>query len=142
MGFPRVEAARRVEPGGCAMTMPGGAMAANMRLASLSDLLPATGTAPRGWRAVLSRLSPRRPRGLAAIPERYRLQFLVLAADSMPGRSPADVAAMADALADRTKIPARLAARLPETAGLDEWFRDSSGRITATLGELLEAETR
>jgi hypothetical protein len=117
-------------------------MAANMRLASLSDLLPATGPAPRGWRAILSRFSPRHPHGLAAIPERYRLQFLVLAADSMPGRTPADVAKLADVLADRTKIPPRLIAKLPETAGLDEWFRDSCGRITTTLGELLEAEAR
>lgn len=117
-------------------------MAANMKLASLSDLLPDAGTTPRGWRAFLSRFSRRRPRGLAAIPERYRLQFLVLTAEAMPGRSQAHVAAMTDRLADRTKIPARLLAKLPDHQELDVWFRDSCERITTTLGELLEAETR
>ena len=119
-----------------------GAMAANQRLAALSDLLPDAGSPRRGWRAFTARFTRRRPRGLAAIPERYRLQFLVLAAEAMPGRPQADVAAMADRLADRTKIPARLLAKLPDTTGLDGWFRDSCERITTTLGELLEAETR
>jgi hypothetical protein len=113
-------------------------MAANLRLAALSDLLPDTGPPRRGWRAVAARFSRRRPRGLAAIPERYRLQFLVLASDAMPGRSPAEVAAMADRLAGATRIPARLLARLPDTTDLDRWFRDSCERITATLTELLE----
>lgn len=117
-------------------------MAANMRLATLSDLLPDTGSAPRGWRAFTARFSRKRPRGLEAIPERYRLQFLVLADRAMPGGAQADVAAMADRLADRTRIPARLLAKLPDTADLDEWFRDSCERITTTLGELLEAEAR
>lgn len=119
-----------------------GAMAANMKLATLSDLLPDTGSPRRGWRAILSRFSRRRPRGLAAIPERYRLQFLVFADGAMPGRPQADVAAMAGQLADQTKIPARLLAKLPDHAELDEWFRDSCSRITGCLAELLEAETR
>jgi hypothetical protein len=119
-----------------------GAMAANLRLAALSDLLPQGGAVPRGWRALAVRFSRRRPRGLEAIPERYRLQFLVFAADAMPGRTPADVAAMADRLADRTRIPARLLAKLPDTAGLDEWFRGSCEQITWRLSELLEAEAR
>jgi hypothetical protein len=117
-------------------------MAANLRLAALSDLLPTGGSPPRGWRAFAARFSRRRPRGLAAIPERYRLQFLVLASDAMPGRTPDEVAAMADRLADRTRIPARLLARLPDTADLDRWFRDSCERITGCLSELLEAEAR
>lgn len=118
-----------------------GAMAANLRLAALSDLLPDTSPPRRGWRALASRFSRRRPRGLASVPERYRLQFLVLAADAMPGRTPAEVAAMADRLADRTRIPARLLAKLPDTTDLDKWFRDSCERITDTLTELLEGAT-
>jgi hypothetical protein len=122
-------------------TQQHGAMAANQRLATLSDLLPDTASPRHGWRALIARFSRRRPRGLAAIPERYRLQFLVLAAEAMPGRPQADVAAMAGRLADRTRIPARLLAKLPDHAEMDEWFRDSCERITGCLGELLEKET-
>jgi hypothetical protein len=119
-----------------------GGMAANLRLATLDDLLPAAGTPRHGWRALASRFSRRRPRGLAAIPERYRLQFLVLADGAMPGRPAAEVVAMADRLADRTQIPVRLLVKLPDTTDLDRWFRDSCERITGCLSELLEAEAQ
>lgn len=91
--------------------------------AALSDLLP-PGTARR------------RPRGLARIPERYRLQFLLLAASRMPGKPEAEVAAVADRLAGRTRIPARL---LDRTDELDEWFRGQAQRIAARLDTLLAA---
>lgn len=117
-------------------------MTAHQRMATLSDLLPDTDSARRGWRAWLPRLSRRRPRGLEAIPERYRLQFLLLADAAMPGRAEADVAAMAGRLADRTRPPARLLAQLPDTTGLDRWFKDRTEQIRATLADLLEAGTR
>lgn len=119
-------------------------MSAHQRMAALSDLLPDAGTSRPGWRAWLrfSWLPWRRPQGLAAIPERYRLQFLLLADAAMPGRAEADVAAMADTLAGRVKIPARLLAKLPDHGDLDHWFRDRADQIQAHLGELLEAETR
>jgi hypothetical protein len=119
-------------------------MAAHMRMAELSELLPETSPArpQSAWLGRLARLLPSRRRlcGLAAIPERYRLQFLLLADAAMPGRPEADVAAMADALADRTRPPKRLLAQLPETTGLDRWFKDRTDQIKATLAELLEAE--
>jgi hypothetical protein len=115
-------------------------MTAHQRMAALSDFLPEAGSPRRGWRAWVPRLSCRRPRGLAAIPERYRLQFLLLADAQMPGRAEADVAAMADALADRSRPPKRLLAQLPETTGLDRWFKDRTDQIKATLADLLEAE--
>lgn len=123
-------------------TMP---MTAHQRMAALSDLLPDTGTSRRGRFAKfawLPRFSRRRPHGLESVPERYRLQFLLFADAAMPGRAEADVAAMAGRLADRTRPPKRLLAQLPETAGLDRWFRDRSDDIRATLAELLEAGTR
>ena len=49
---------------------------------------------------------------------------------------------MAGRLADRTRPPKRLLARLPDTTGLDAWFRDRSDQIKTTLDGLLEAETR
>lgn len=119
-------------------------MGANQRLAALSELLPHDPVPSRGWRARFSwfsRFSRRRPRGLAAIPERYRLQFLVLAADAMPGRAPEDVAAMAGRLAGSVKIPGRLLAKLPDTTDLDKWFRDSCDQIKGCLEGLLEAQT-
>lgn len=118
------------------------AMTAHMRMAALSEHLPADRSPRRGWRAWLPRLSRRRPHGLAAIPERYRLQFLLLADAAMPGAAEADVAAMAGRLADQVRIPKRLLAKLPETADLDRWFRDSCDHIKAVLGELVEAEAR
>lgn len=120
------------------------AIAQSARLAELDGLLPETAPARQrpAWLRRAALLVPfrRRPHGLEAIPERYRLQFLVLARDAMPGRDLADVAAMAGRLADETRIPARLLAKLPDHADLDRWFRDRSDKITATLAELLEAE--
>lgn len=116
------------------------AMAQSARLAALSDLLPDTGMPSHGWRARfswLTRLSRRRPRGLEAIPERYRLQFLVLAADALPGRAPEDVAAMAGRLADSVRIPGRLLAQLPDTDGLDRWFKSEAEAIAGRLDGLL-----
>lgn len=121
-------------------------MSAHKRMAELSDLLPGAPAAGRKrpkWLRRLGALVPRRrPHGLEGIPERYRLQFLLLADAAMPGRPEADVRAMADRLADRTRPPARLVAQLPETAGLDEWFRDGTEQIRATLAGLLEAEAQ
>lgn len=117
-------------------------MTAHMRMAALSDHLPADRPARHGWRARLPRFSRRRPHGLASIPDRYRLQFLLLADAAMPGAAEADVAAMAGRLAGQVRIPARLLAKLPETADLDRWFRDRSDQIKRDLGDLLEAETR
>lgn len=116
------------------------AMTAHQRMAALSDLLPETGMPRRGWRALMPRFS-RRPRGLAAIPERYRLQFLLLADAAMPGSPQAEVAAMAGRLADRVKVPGRLAARR-DTGDLDAWFKNRTDQIRATLAGLLEAEAR
>lgn len=117
-------------------------MTAHMRMAALSEHLPADRPARHGWRARLPHFPRHRPHGLASIPDRYRLQFLLLADAAMPGAAEADVAAMAGRLADRVRIPARLLAKLPETADLDRWFRDSCDRIKASLNELLEAEAR
>lgn len=114
------------------------AMGANQRLAALSDLLPDAGDPPRrGWRALAWRLRRKRPSGLESVPERYRLQFLVLAADAMPGAAPEDVAALAGRLADATKIPGRLLAKLPDTDGLDRWFKSEAEAIAARLDGLL-----
>jgi hypothetical protein len=126
--------------GRCPVTTFEAAIAQSARLAALSEFLPETGPARPGWRAWLPRFSRRRPHGLEAIPERYRLQFLLLASDAMPGRPEADVAAMAGRLADETRIPKRLLARLPDTDGLDRWFRGECEQITERLGKLVEAE--
>jgi hypothetical protein len=119
-------------------TMP---MTAHQRMAALSELLPDTGTSRRGWRAWLPRLSWHKPRGLEAVPERYRLQFLLLADAAMRGRPEAEVAAMAGQLAERTRPPKRLVAKLPDAAPLDGWFRDRTDQIRTTLAELLEGES-
>lgn len=119
------------------------AMTAHQRMAALSELLPADGGSAGGWRARFSWLARRRKlNGLAAVPDRYRLQFLLFADEAMPGREVTDVAAMAGRLADRTRPPARLLARLPEHGELDEWFRERSDQIRRDLGDLLEAEAR
>lgn len=111
---------------------------ARRKMAELSDLLPAEAfPAPRPR---LLRWLPRRKRaakGLAAIPERYRLQFLLLAAERLSGRPAAEVAGLADELADRTRIPAGLLRQLPETTELDAWFREQ----VPVLREHLEALT-
>jgi hypothetical protein len=131
-----------VEPaGGDAVTFHD-QMTAGLRMAALSDLLPATTPArPGRWRARLPRLAwfTRRPGGLESVPERYRLQFLLLASDALPAGDPADIAVLAGRLAGRVTIPGRL---LGDTPAMDAWFRDRTGRIQASLGELLEAEAR
>ena len=120
------------------MTTFEGAIAQSRRLAELDELLPAAGTPRHGWRAFLSRFSRRRPRGLESIPERYRLQFLLLAADAMTGRPPGDVAMMAGRLADATRIPVRLLAKLPDHGPLDAWFKGEAEAIAARLDGLLD----
>jgi hypothetical protein len=98
--------------------------------AAASGLLPQDGLRRRlPWRR-------RRPQGLAGIPERYRLQFLLLAADRAPGRPPAEVAAAADRLAAAVRVPRRLLAQLPRADGLDAWFREHAEAIRALADEL------
>lgn len=103
-------------------------------LAALSDLLPA---APKRRRWL--RWPRRRPaKGLAGIPERYRLQFLLLAAERMPGRAPEEVSALAGRLAQRFQPPPPLVAALAtETGPLDEWFRDRAEAVVAELDRLV-----
>ena len=115
------------------MTTFEAAISQSARLAALDELLPAAGTPRHGWLARFSR----RPRGLEAIPERYRLQFLVFAREAMPGRPAAEVRAAADRLADGTRIPARLLAKLPEHSPLDAWFRSRTDEIQARLDDLI-----
>lgn len=122
------------------MTTFQAAIEQSARLAALDDLLPEAGTPRCGWRALLPRFSRRRPRGLESVPERYRLQFLLLASDAMPGAAPEAVGVMAGRLADQTRIPRRLLAKLPDADGLDAWFRDECEHIKARLDGLLEAE--
>jgi hypothetical protein len=80
-----------------------------------------------GWR--------RRLRGLEAVPERYRLQFLLLASSRLPGGSPEDVAGLAGRLAARVRIPAALL-KLENPDRLDAWFRDHRDGIVSLLDEV------
>lgn len=114
--------------------MPGPA-----EVAALSDLLPPDTSPGRRWLAWIPRPRRRRLAGLAAIPERYRLQFLLLAADRLPGHPADEVTALAGRLADATPVPGRLVAQLPRTDALDQWFKDRREDIMAALDDLLAA---
>jgi hypothetical protein len=98
-------------------------------VAALADLLPA-GERPqrRLSRVRLPFLRPAAPRGLEAVPERYRLQLILMAADALPGAAPAAQGAAAAMLAERTRsrIPARLLGRTDE---LDVWFKQHADEI-------------
>lgn len=111
-------------------------MAGLTEMAALSDLLPPD--APPVRRVRWLRLPrSRRVSGLERIPERYRLQFLLLAADAAKGRPPAEVAALAGRVADRVTVPPGLLAQFAaDTRPLDAWFRSQSDRITALTAEL------
>lgn len=91
-------------------------MAAGGRRAALADVLTLDGavTVPEG-------------RGLASVPERYRFQFLTLAADRMPRATQARIARTAGRLAQKTLIPAELREGRPED--LDAWFREHAAEI-------------
>jgi hypothetical protein len=103
-------------------------LATRGELADVADRLPAY-AAPRRPRFWPLRL--RRPRGLSALPERYRLQLMLLTAGCLPGAAPEVVVAAADELADRTRarIPSRLLGAHFEA--LDPWFRDHAESIAA-----------
>jgi hypothetical protein len=103
-------------------------------MAALSDFLP-DAPPPRPRRMRLLRLRSRRVAGLEAIPERYRLQFLMLASDRLPGAAPAEVTALADRVASRVQVPARLLAEFDsDTRPLDAWFRAQAPRIRSLAG--------
>lgn len=97
-------------------------MATAVEVARLSDLLPAEDEVT----------------GLARIPERYRLQFVLLAADRLRGRPGAEVTALADRLADLVEIPPDLLAEFDaDTRALDGWFRAALPQFRDLLGELV-----
>lgn len=104
-------------------------MATRGELADAADRLPAFRPQRRLSRVRLPFLRPRA--GLAGLPERYRLQLLLLAAERMPGAAPETVAAAAGKLSDRvrSRIPARLLAG--HFDDLDPWFRDHAELIAA-----------
>lgn len=96
-------------------------------IAELSDLIPHDRDSPAGRFPRLGRLfRRRRALGLEAVPERYRLQFLILASERMPGRAPAEVAQAAGRLAEAVRAPRGL-----DTGETDAWFRANAGRIIA-----------
>jgi len=108
-------------------------MAALSDMAALSEFLPAPAPAPRRMRVL--RLRRQRVSGLERIPERYRLQFLLLASERLPGRPPAEVTALADQVASRVHVPPRLLAELDsDTRGLDAWFKAQAPRIRTLTG--------
>ena len=104
-------------------------------VAALADLLPAGTPLRRPW--WLRWLRPARPAGLEAVPERYRLQFLLLAAERLPGDAdPRLLGEVAAGLAERTaaRIPGRLLAAHPDD--LDRWFKDHADAIRDDLDAL------
>lgn len=105
-------------------------MATRAQLAEAADMLPAFAPQRRLSRIRLPFIRPR-AQGLAGLPERYRLQMLMLAAERMPGESAEAVAAAGAELADRTRrrIPAALLGAHFED--LDPWFRDHAESIAA-----------
>lgn len=65
--------------------------------------------------------------GLLAVPERYRLQFLLLAAGRLPRAGEVVIARTAARLAERTAIPPELLDG--HAAELDAWFREHAAQI-------------
>jgi hypothetical protein len=115
---------------------------ARRQMAELSLLLPPPKSPARSRTrlrriAGLARLRRRSVSGLEGIPERYRLQFLVLAAGKLPGATPEQVRDLADKLASHVIVPERLAAKLPgDPKPLDAWFRGQMPVLTAALDDL------
>jgi len=104
-------------------------MASRAQVAGLADLLPTSERPQRRLsRFRLPFARPRAPRGLEAVPERYRLQLILMAADAMPGKDPSAQGAVAAELAERVRamIPARL---LGDTDDLDVWFKERADFI-------------
>jgi hypothetical protein len=108
-------------------------VAAVSDMAALSGFLPGDESpAPRRLR--LLRLRQRRVTGLERIPERYRLQFLLLASERLPGAPPAQAVALAGRVADRVRVPPGLVAEsAADTSRLDAWFRAQAPRIAALM---------
>lgn len=108
-------------------------MAGLREMAALSDFLP--DAPPKPARMRLLRLRTRRVSGLERIPERYRLQFLLLASDKLPGAPPAEVTALADRVASRIHVPPRMLAEFDKDTGpLDAWFKAQAPRIKTLTG--------
>lgn len=110
-------------------------MASRLQVAALADLLPA-GERPqrRLSRFRLPFTRPRALRGLEAVPERYRLQLVLMAADAMPGAAPGEQARAAAELAERVR--GRIPARITGTDGRDAWFRQHAEEIAAMAADL------
>ena len=101
-----------------------------------------SGLVPRDQAGKMARIRRRLPwrkpaDGLTAIPERYRLEFLRLAAAQLrQGSEGAEIRALADRMADGVTVPKRLA-KQSDPRPLDAWFRAQAPRIkilAATLG--------
>jgi hypothetical protein len=110
-------------------------------MAALSEVLPSSPSqrVTGGLRRFSLRrfLPPPRVRGLEGIPERYRLQFLLLASERLPGAPAADVAALAGRMADQVRIPAGLVRSLAtDTKPLDAWFKGQAERISGLAAQL------
>jgi hypothetical protein len=79
----------------------------------------------------LARFRARKPgRGLDAIPERYRLEFLRLASGSLPAARSARVRNLADRVADRVAVPVGLADP-DDPRPMDAWFRAKAPEIVS-----------
>lgn len=65
--------------------------------------------------------------GLLSVPERYRFQFLLLAAGRLPRSGEARIARTAGRLAEALEIPPGLAD--DGTGALDAWFREHAAEI-------------
>lgn len=110
-------------------------MASWVQVAALADLLPASAPKERSrTRFRLPRLRRSRPRGLEAVPERYRLQLILMTADAMPGAAPDEQAKAAAELAERVR--GRIPARITGTDGRDAWFRQHAEEIAAMAKDL------
>lgn len=131
-----------------AAELPAAGMARARQMAELSELLPASKPPARARRGLgrvrvtlPARLTRIRVSGLEGIPERYRLQILLMARDQLPGAHDPDVRGLADRIATEVKPPPRLVASVADDPRpLDQWFRGQAERITE-LAASLAAET-